>query len=352
MNAQGKVGWGVIGACGIAKRRTIPEGILTAANAQLVAVTDIDKTGCADLAAKHGARHCRNMKELLKMPDVQAVYIATPNNLHRKQVFAAAEAGKHILCEKPLATKTGDIRRMIDKCRESGVLLGVGFMMRYNPYHLKIREMIQKGAFGTLVMARGQMTCWYPPIEKAWRQDPKLGGGGALVDMGSHVLDVLETFFGKTKSVFCRVFNRVHNYQVEDTALLVVEFESGVGATMDISFAVPDEASEFVLEVYGSNGAVKGKYSLAQGPGGEMRLALLQSGGGYDAQQNVQQKGGYQPFEVEPRNTYQSEIEAFSAAILTGAPAPVSGEDGLWNHVVMEAAYKSARTGKAIQPRL
>lgn len=347
-----KVGWGVIGACGIAKRRTIPEGIVPASNARLVAVTDVNTAGSAEVAAKFGAQHCEDIKSLLRMKEVQAVYIATPNHLHKEHVIAAARRGKHILCEKPLGMTASEVKRMIAACRKKNVLFGVGFMMRFNAYHQKLREMIRDGALGIPVMARGQMTCWYPPIEGAWRQIPELGGGGSLVDMGAHVVDVMEMLFGKTKSVMARVTNRVHNYKAEETALLLLEFESGVPGIVDVSFGIPDEASEYVLEVYGSKGAVKGKYSLAQGPGGEMRICTLGDARGYDAQQNSAAKGGYQPWELPTHNTYQSEIEALSDAILNGKAAPVPAEDGLWNHAVMEAAYKSARTGKAVQPKL
>ena len=352
METSGKVGWGVIGACGIAKRRTIPEGIVPAANARLVAVTDVNAAGSAEVAAKFGAQHCADVKSLLKMKEVQAVYIATPNHLHKELVIAAARRGKHILCEKPLGMTTSEIKKMTAACRKKNVLLGVGFMMRFNVYHQKLRDMVRDGTLGTPVMARGQMTCWYPPMEGAWRQVPELGGGGSLVDMGAHVVDVLEMMFGRTKSVMARVANRVHTYKVEETALLLLEFESGVQGIVDVSFGIPDEASEFVLEVYGSKGAVKGKYSRGQGPGGEMRACILADGKGYDAQQNAQAKGGYQPLELPTRNTYQAEIEAFSDAILLGKPAPIPAEDGLWNHAVMEAAYKSARTGKAVQPKV
>lgn len=352
MRADGKIGWGVLGACGIAKRRTIPEGIMAASNARLVAVMDVDQAGAQDVATEFGAKFCATEKELVHTPDIQAVYVATPSYLHKKHVIAAARTRRHVLCEKPLALKSRDILTMIAACKKANVLLGVGFMMRFNVYHRRIQEMIRSGALGTPVMARGQMTCWYPPIPGAWRQAPELGGGGSLMDMGSHVVDLMEMFFGRTKKITAHTFNRVHRYPVEDTCVALIEFENGAAGVVDVSFAIPDEASEFVLEVYGSQGAVKGRYSLGQGPGGDLRQCILGAGRGYDAQQQVQDHAGYQPMPLEPQNTYRCEIEAFSQAILEGRPAPVPAEDGLWNHIVMEAAYKSARTGKIIAPRM
>ncbi len=353
MAKKRKVGWGVIGACGIAQRRTIPEGIMPARNAKLIAITDVDHARAASLARKLKTRAVADTRALLATPGVDAVYIATPNNCHKPQTLAAARAGKHVLCEKPLAVSTRDIRAMISACKKARVKLGTGFMMRFNVYHQALKEMIKKRAFGKPVMARGQMTCWYPRMKNAWRQVHAIGGGGAMVDMGSHVIDVMEMLFGKVVSVSAVTANRSHKYEkgVEDTCIALYKFASGVPAVLDISWGIPDEVSEFVFEFYGSTGAVKGNYSLAQGPGGNFRICQLGNAGGYDAQQAVKAKGGYANWKLKTKNTYQAEIEAFSRAIIEGKPAPVSGKDGLWNHLVMEATYKAAETGMTVKLR-
>ena len=348
MATKRKVGWGVIGACGIARRRTVPEGIAPARNAKLVAVSDLNQAGAAEVAREFKAAVAADAKEILAHPGVDAVYVATPNNFHKQQVIAAARAGKHVLCEKPLAVSTREIRAMIKACKRARVKLGVGFMMRFNVYHQAIKDMIRKKVIGAPVMARGQMTCWYPPMKGVWRQQAGIGGGGAMVDMGSHVVDTLEQFFGKVTCVRATTANRAHKYSVEDTCIAVYEFASGVPAIVDASWAIPDETSEFVLEIYGSRGAIKGKYSLGQLPGGDFSVCLLGKAGAYDAQQEVQARGGYKPWKLKTTNTYQAEIEAFSQAILDGKPAPVSARDGLWNHMVMEATYKAAATGRAV----
>ena len=352
MGGTNKIGWGVIGACGIAKRRAIPEGIAPAENATLVALTDVNQEGAREMAEQFGARLCETLDDVLNDNAVQAVYVATPNHMHKEHVLAALSAGKHVLCEKPLALTTADIQEMIAAARGANVLLGAGFMMRFNAYHRKIRDMVRDGTLGTPVHARGQMTSWHPPKEGHWRHVPAHGGGGCVTDVGSHVIDVMEMFFGRTRRIFCQCFNRVHDSPVEDTALLQVEFASGVPAMIDVSFCVPSKANEYVLEVYGSNGAVKCKYTLAQLPGGDVRACLVEDLGGFTAQEKARYQSGYAPLEVETKNTYQSEIEAFSRAALDGTPAPVSGEDGLWNHIVIEAAYESARTGRPVEPRM
>jgi len=352
MAEEEKVGWGVIGACGIARRRTIPEGIVPAKNARLVAVMDVDREGARAVAEQFGGRVCDTVEAVVGDPAVRAVYVATPNHLHREHVLAAARARKHVLCEKPLGLSRTEIEEMIAACRDAGVLLGVGFMMRFNVYHQKIRELIRVGALGIPTHARGQMTSWHPPGKGHWRHEPGKGGGGCVQDVASHIVDVMEMFFGRTRRVFCQCFRRVHDSPVEDTALLQVVFESGVPAMIDVGFAVPSKANEYVLEVYGSKGAIKCKYTLSQLPAGEARAFFLEGPDDFTSQERARYESGYAPMVFEPRNTYRAEIEAFSEAILEGRPAPVPGEDGLWNHCVIEAAYESDRIGRPVDVAL
>ena len=349
MKSQDKVRWGVLGACGIAKRRTVPEGIVPATNAELLALMDVDGDGVRDMANAFGVRACTCIEKILDDDAIQAVYVATPNHLHKDDVLTCAQAGKHVLCEKPLALTTAEIQEMIAACKSAGVLLGVGFMMRFNVYHRHVRDLIQAGAFGIPMHARGQMTSWHPPSEGAWRHVAQRGGG-VVNDVGSHVVDVMEMLFGRTKSVFCQCFNRVHKSPVEDTALLQLVFECGAVGMVDVSFCIPRQCNEYVLEVYGSKGAVKCKFTLSQLPGGDVRKCLLEDLGDADAQERARYECGYAPVELEAKNTYQAEIEAFSQAILDGTPAPVPGEDGLWNHLVIGAAYESARCGRPVAP--
>jgi len=198
------VNWGVIGACGIADRRTIPEGIIPAKNAELVALMDVDEERLRKVAKKYGkVRYYTKEEDLIKDSEVEAVYIATPTYLHHKHVLMAAEAKKHILCEKPMAMNLHQAEEMIRACRENKVKLTLDYMMRYHTYNREIKRMIDKGELGKLVMGRAQLTCWYPPIKGAWRQNPELGGGGSLIDMGTHCIDLLEMLMGKVVEVFC-----------------------------------------------------------------------------------------------------------------------------------------------------
>ncbi|MGC8972146.1 MAG: Gfo/Idh/MocA family protein, partial [bacterium] len=175
------INWGVIGCGGIAYRRTIPEGIKKAKNARLVAVMDVDKDKAREAGEKFGVEYYTNIEDILSDARIQAVYIATPVYLHKDQVVKSALAGKHILCEKPLALNSKEAESAIEICKKNNVKLGVGYMMRFHSLHNKAKEMIKNGELGEIVFARAQLSCWYPPISGAWRQDPTLGGGGSLI---------------------------------------------------------------------------------------------------------------------------------------------------------------------------
>lgn len=341
-----KIKWGVLGSGGIAKRRTIPEGIAAAENAQLVAVYDINSQANEEVAQKFGAKAVKSAGALLKS-DVEAVYIATPANLHCKYVLACAKAGKHVLSEKPLGMKVKEAQRMIEACKQAGVTLGTAFMMRFNTQHQAALKMIKEGKLGKLVYGRAQLSCWYPPIEGAWRQDPVTGGGGSLMDMGGHCIDLLEMLFGKIKKVSCFINNTIHNYKSEDSAIVSLFFENGAMATVDTFFCIPDNSSKNVLELYGSLGGIIAKGTIGQGAAGEM-VAFLEAGtGGYDAAQARAAAEGI-AITPAPVNTYKAEIEEFGNAIIENRQPLNSAELGLQSQKILDACYKSARTGKTI----
>ncbi|MGI8904985.1 MAG: Gfo/Idh/MocA family protein [Candidatus Sumerlaeaceae bacterium] len=341
-----KLGWGVIGAGGIADRRTIPEGIVPAKNAKLVAVMTPHAEKAAALGAKYGVKSYDNIKDLLADPAVQAVYIASPNDQHKAQAIAAAKAGKHVFCEKPLALNAKDAAAMLSACEKAGVKLGVGFMMRYNAAHQQIKKLIDKGGLGKIVFARAQLTCWYPQMPGAWRQDPKCGGGGAIMDLAVHCIDLLEMLLGPVAEVGGYIETRVQNYKSDDANALLLKFANGAIGFVDCAFCIPDEASENVLEIQGSKGCVKAKMTIGQGPAGDVQVCTIGKASGYSAAQQ-RDSGKYAAIELSKfRNTYLAEIEDFSKAVLNGTEPPISGAAGLHSMRVVEAAMKAAKTGK------
>src|SRR5258707_5307917 len=202
MADNNKLKWGVIGSGGIARRRTIPEGFVPAGNAHLTAVYGTNATTNQEVAEQYGAIPATSLEALLAT-DIDAVYVASPVHAHHAQVITCAKAGKHVLCEKPLGLTVAEVEEMATVCRQARVQFGVAFMMRFQAQHQAAMKMIQDGLIGKPVYARAQLSCWYPPVKGSWRQDPALGGGGSLMDLASHCIDLLEMFFGPPTDVSC-----------------------------------------------------------------------------------------------------------------------------------------------------
>ena len=342
-----KIKWGVIGSGGIARRRTIPEGIVPASNAALVAVFDPNAEANQAVARQFNARAVGSVDELLH-GDVDAVYIASPASAHRDQAIACARAGKHVMSEKPLGMTVADAEAMIAACGKAGVKLGTAFMMRFMAQHQAALKLIRAGKLGKPVFGRAQLSCWYPPMPGAWRQDPATGGGGSLMDMGGHCIDLLEMFFGNVRAVSCFINRTVQSYASEDSAVASLFFENGTLGVVDTFFCMPDEASQNRLELYGSFGSILAKGTIGQGAAGEMTAFLKDKTAGYDAQQARAADGGV-VIAPPPINTYRAEIEEFSSAIIEKREPSNNAVIGMQSQKVLAACYESARSGRVIE---
>jgi predicted dehydrogenase len=338
--AKTRVNFGVIGAGGIAFRKTIP-GMLKAKNCRLVAVMDpvnVEKIA-ADLKV---FRAYRREEDLLADPDVDAVYIASPVSAHARQIKMAAEAGKHVLCEKPLCLSLKEAKEAVEACRRNKVFFQEGYMMKFHGAHVKIRQLIDEGRLGKIVYMRAQLSCWYPKIEGAWRQNPKQGGGGSLVDMATHLYDLLEHFAGPVRRVVALVGNLVQDYRSEDASTTLLEFKSGAQATVDCFFCIPDEASRTRLEIYGSQGAVFTEGTIGQSTGGKMEGIFGLGDAGYDAAQDKDVARKFQPIRFDKINPYTAECRYFAECILEKRQPPINGpKNALHVLGLTEKAYAS-----------
>lgn len=344
-----KVRWGVIGSGGIARRRTIPEGLMNAENAQLVSLYDVDQKTNAEVAKSFGVGAASSIEELLDS-GIDSVYLATPACFHAEQVLKCARASKHVLCEKPLGMNPEETERMIASCAENRVKLGIAFMMRFHSQHQAALSLIKDGKLGKPVYGRTQLSCWYPPIPGSWRQDPERGGGGSLIDMGGHCIDLLSMFFGPVKKVSCFINNTIHGYRSEDSAVALLFFENGAMASIDTFFCIQDSSSLNALELYGSQGSIIAKNTIGQGDRGEMTAYLADGGSGYSAQQN-RAGGGGTAISPPPKNTYRAEIEEWSAALLESRDSILDARIGVENQKILDACYLSAATGKSVSVR-
>ncbi len=336
-----KLRWGVIGCGGIADRRTIP-GMMLSKTSVLVAVMDTNFELAKKVQEKYGAKYAfDNYDELLALDEVDAVYIASPVFCHKEQAFAAFKAKKHVLLEKPLGLTADDSLEIIEAAEKAGVKLGTGFMMRFNPFHREIKRIIAEGKIGDIVSMRAQFSCWYPEIPGAWRQTKALSGGGALIDLGVHCIDLL-LFISGLEAVECTGYasTNTFSYEVDDSASLIIKMSNGANAYVDVNFNVPDAAAKSPLEFYGTRGSIFATGTLSQSAGGGKVDILYAEEADYDAAQN---RSLVKPMklEVEPVNLYTEEIDAFATAVLEDKEPPVNGRNTLSVQRIIDAIYKS-----------
>jgi len=339
---------GVIGAGGIAYRRTIP-GMLKAKNVKLTAVMDVVRI--KDIAEEFKVpNYYTREKDLLNDPDVDAVYIATPVYLHLKQIKMAAEKGKHILCEKPVTASLKETKEAVAACKKNRVFLQEGYMMKFHGAHEKIRELIKAGEIGKVVYIRAQLSCWYPAIKGAWRQDPKLGGGGSLIDMATHLYDLVEFLADdQIKWISAVANNQVQGYKSEDSSTTVLELKSGTHATVDCFFCVPDESTRTRLEIYGSRGSILTEGTIGQSTGGTMEGIFGLGAGGYDAKQSKDVVRKFRNIPFKKINPYTAECEYFADCILKKRQPEINGwKNALHITEVTEKAYASYRQKKML----
>ncbi|MBR2452513.1 MAG: Gfo/Idh/MocA family oxidoreductase [Clostridia bacterium] len=339
-----KVKWGVIGCGGIADRRTLP-GMMLADNVELIAVMDTNKEAAERCKEKYNAKYAfDNYEELLALDEIQAVYIASPVFCHKEQAFAAAKAKKHILIEKPMALTSEESVEILDACKKEGVKLGVGLMMRFAAYHQEMKKLVSDGKLGDIVSMRAQLTCWYPDIPGNWRQNKDLSGGGALMDMGIHCIDLLQYITGlKAVEVTGFAGTQTFSYNADDSSAIVMKMDNGAFAMVDANFNIPDAAAKCKLEIYGTKGSIMAEGTISQVEGGDVSVLISDDSLGYDAAQNRDELVPVK-LDVELGNMYTKEIESFGNAVLNGTAPEITGEDGINVQKIVENAYKASET--------
>lgn len=335
-----KVKWGVLGAGGIADRRTIP-GLIQAQNAELYAVMEVNEELAEKIRAKWNAKKAyTTAEELINDPEVEVVYIASPVVFHKQQVLLAAKAKKHILVEKPIAMTVEEGQELEKICNDAGILTATGFMMRFNACHQEMKKIISEGKIGQLVSARAQLTCWYPDTPGAWRQSKAKAGGGSLMDMGVHCIDLVEYITGsRTKEVFGFNDTRSFKYDVEDSSNVMIKLENGAVAYIDSHYNIPDEAALCRMEFYGTKGSIFAEGTIGQVDGGKAEVIYAPEKG-YAAEQV---RAAAERIKIQPTlgNIYTKEVESFSRSVLEGTKVEVPMSDAVWIQKVVDAAYKS-----------
>ena len=266
------LGWGVVGFGWVARDYAVP-GIL-AAGGRFAAIVDPDPAA-RRAAATLGACAREDMAALLADPAVQAVYVATPNHLHRAAVEAAAAAGKPVLCEKPMAATLADAEAMAVAVARAGIPYGTAFDQRHHPAHLAIRDALAAGAIGTVTAIRIAYACWVDAgfARDNWRADPQRAGGGALMDLAPHGLDLVDHLLGEpVEAIAALTQHRVQRYAVDDGAMLVGRTAGGVLVQLHVAYNCPEALPRRRLEVLGTQGQIVAERTMGQTPGGEVWL--------------------------------------------------------------------------------
>lgn len=255
---NGKFGFGIIG-CGVIAPTHV-QAIKTCPEAELVAVCDIDEPkGRTFAAGNGGVTFHRDYHDLVQDPAVDVVCVCTPSGLHADGAIAAARAGKHVFCEKPLDIRRERMSRMIDAVEKAGVKMGCVFQSRTMPDNLRIRRAIQQGVLGKLTLADAFLKDYRSRAYYAsagWRGTWALDGGGALMNQGVHGIDLLTWLVGDpVERVFARAEHKVRDIEVEDTCVASLQFRGGAfGTIIGTTSCNPGEVRR--IELHGDVGTI------------------------------------------------------------------------------------------------
>lgn len=344
-----RVNWGIIAAGGIARRRTLP-AMDHVDNARVIAVMDTNEAAVQAIANEYRIPYAyTNAQDLINNPEVDAVYVASPVCFHKEQALAVLAAGKHLLLEKPLGMDAAEAQEILAYAKSVNCKSGVAMVMKHHPGHEAIRELIASGALGEVVSCRAQLNCWFPDMEGNWRQKKATAGGGALMDMGIHCIDLLRYLTGDdVQWVFGDIATKTFSYEVEDSADCILHMKKGFSCYVDAHFNVPDEAAKGMLEIYGTKGSVLAQGTIGQDGKGEIFVNYCGDAQGYNSQQARVAQGLGVKLDYQWEDIYGKQIRDFSRAILENGTVMTSMEHACETIRITDALYQSAKEKKAV----
>ncbi len=304
--------WGIIGAGDIVRKRVAP-AINDLPNCELAAIVRASADKAEEFAREFGAkRWYADWQELLGDAEIDAVYIATPVYLHARQTIAAAEAGKHILCEKPMAMNAAECNAMIAACKSNGVKLGVAYYRRFYPVLARVRELLASGELGRPVVAQINSFEYVDIADddpRHWFLEKAKNGGGPMMDFGCHRLEVLTSLFGSVRRMSSLTANvEWKDREVEDTAVATLEFDSGPVATVTVTHGAFEPQD--TLDIFCTEGSI--------------HIPILNRG----EIQIVSKKGKVDESHPPSANTDEPLIDDFTKAVLEDRDPTVGGHTG------------------------
>ncbi len=332
------VRWGLIGASTIAREYVIG-AIRAGGGGEVAAVMSSDAGRGRDYAARNGIAKSFTSLDGLLSADIDAVYISTTNELHLEQALAAAAAGKHVLCEKPLALNSADARRIVAACRDAGVVLATNHHLRNAGSHRAMRQAIRDGRIGNPLAARVFHAVYLPEHLQGWRLKAPEAGGGVVLDITVHDADTLR-FVLDDDPVEATALTQsagMASSGLEDGAMTVFRFRSGVLAQTHDAFTIRHAGTGF--EVHGTEGSLVARDVMTQKPIGSVTLRTAK---------------GEEELSFDRDDLYSRGLAAFHAAVRGEGQVAATGEDGVWSLAAAEAALESARSGRRmpVEPKL
>jgi predicted dehydrogenase len=320
--------WGILSTANIATEKVIP-GIRRAARCEVVAIASRDEGTARRVAERLGIPRSHGSYEgLLADPDVDAVYIPLPNHLHAEWTIAAARAGKHVLCEKPLALTAAGAQRMADACSDAGVHLMEAFMYRHHPSWVAVRELVAAGRIGRL----SAIQSWF----SYYNDDPNNirnvleYGGGALFDIGCYCINLSRMLFGGEPGPVSASIVRDPVSGVDILTTGILEFDAGI-ASFGCATQVEDDQR---VHVYGTEGRISIGIPFNIPPDRPTEIYVAH-GGEPPVAPTVE------TLSFETKDPYAAEAEAFAAAVLDGLPTPVPPADAIANLRVIERIFEA-----------
>lgn len=325
-----KNGWGLVGTGRIAEDRILP-GIIAHQGNRLVGVVSRTRERAENFAKKFRAEHAyTSYDELLRNPDVTVVAIHTPNAQHAEQAIAAARAGKHVFCDKPMATTVADAERIVRECEKAGVKLGVNFHNRFMPSFIEARRIIAGGGIGAVQMVQLEASPGARPGGRlgTWRVDAAVAGLGTTNSIGVHVYDILRYLLDSEITMVSAFFDSARGV-MEGVNLSTFRFANGVLAQLSVHEITPYPHNDFVI--YGSQGRIIGRGLTRSREGGEMEVKTAD--------------GKTRTTAFPAINAHAAAVAGFSEALIEGRDPVPSGIDGLRSVQLTEAMARSAWDG-------
>ncbi|MDA4844440.1 Gfo/Idh/MocA family protein [Hoeflea poritis] len=288
------------------------------------------------LAGEQGVRTTADFDAALADPQITAVVLTTPNTMHEAQVVAAAGAGKHVFCEKPLGLTGASARRSVDACEAAGVVLGIGHERRFEPALVKVRALVEEGELGTVMHAEAAFS--HDKLINVpagdWRTSKAVSPAAGMTAMGIHLTDLYISLFGRVRTVQALTANRILGWETGDVVTVQLGFEAGMTASLSAVLATP----HFIrFHVFGSEQWVEVRNDThPDTPGGIAELVLSRTGSPHAVER------------YEWTDTVVANLEAFAAAIRGEAVYPYTSEELVHNIEVLEAIARSAEEGETV----